>query len=110
MTAMLLKSRQLVSNVHLLTQYWLPNWSSLTRTLVGETPVSITECSANEYRMLRPSHAIQVRTAGLDQRASIQIWTGCPAASSAYTVAGESPSPPYALGTPCERAMDRITG
>src|SRR2546426_1133877 len=56
---------------------------SLTRTLVGETPVRITECSASEYRTLRPSHAIQVRTAGRDQRASIQICTGCPAASSA---------------------------
>jgi len=80
---MLLKSRQLVSNVHLLTQYWLPNWSSLTRTLVDETPVSITECSAREYLMLRPSQAVHVRTAGRDHLASIQIWTGCPAASSA---------------------------
>src|ERR1700736_6885506 len=97
---MLLKSRQLDSNVPLLTQYWLPNWSSLTRTWVGETPVRITECSASEYRMMRPSHAVHVRSAGRDHLASIQIWTGCPAASSAYTVAAEKPSPPYRLGTP----------
>src|SRR5207248_1829665 len=107
---MLPKSRQTVSNVALLTQYWLPNWGSLTRTEVADTPLNVTACSASEYRMRRPSQAVHVPNRGRLQRASTQTSTGWRAASSAQIVVGENPSPPYALGNPCECAIDRITG
>jgi hypothetical protein len=46
MTAMLLKSAKLASNNDLMIQYCVASSTSLTRTCVGETPVSVTECSA----------------------------------------------------------------
>src|SRR4029077_13728316 len=81
-TAMLLKSAKFASKRALLTQYWLALRTSLTRTSVGETPLRVTECSADEYRTWVPSQAVQVPTGTRANRVSIQTCTGWPAASS----------------------------